>query len=652
MFVVLLSMSSLYSRIYLFFVLTFTFLPQSIWAQESEVFFPVSRFDVQYLDDYPRLPMPQAFTKIRVSLKRVSQGYTVPSLEDLKNPSIKDDIHTFALGEVELFNPTLAFSSSAINLISRKIVEKVNELGVVGIYVSVDTDQINTVGEDLRAPSDLSLTLYVAASTVSFLDAVEMNPDGEEVSLSKETKRILELSPVQEVVDEEGESNLLEKEALENYIFALNRHPSRKVDVRIRPEGENEASVHFLIQQVKPYRFIFNTSNSAKDRFDNQLDFVHNQLTGNDDTLKLSGSTTDWVHKRSHIVSYEAPFVDSFRHRFELHWSNSEFFSTVDNFVNPDGSNKDVLGKQFALGAKLENNVYQSRDFFIDVVTDVTFRNVKSNNKLGNFGWAEAYFLMPEVSLTFTRSTALSSLFQSISFQRGFPNIANTDQRQVNALGRGPGPDQTTPISIQPSIIKWNTFVSFFLEPIIHPQSWNDPSTPESSTLAHEVNFSTTGQYTNEYRLPPQFKFSCGGLYSVRGYPTDMDSGDIGFNINLEYKFHLPRVFNIQPLPELVELGTTQRPFKWAPSYVYDRPDWDLVFKAFVDYGRLINNARKDAIPDESNYHLLGYGLGLELMIKSYLQLRADWAVAVLPIKEHDIGRFYNRAHVTLSLVY
>ncbi|SCA59090.1 hypothetical protein AB751O23_DC_00010, partial [Chlamydiales bacterium SCGC AB-751-O23] len=598
----------------------------------EEKFFPINHLNIEYLDEYTSLPSPQALTKIEVSLIKTSQGFVAPSLDDLQNPDMLSLIETFALSEIDNIHPVSLFSESAINYMSRKIVEAINTLGIVGIYVTVDSDQIDPKGEDMRSMGENALTLYVAASTISYIQAVQIDEEGEEEELENEiSKRVLAMSPVKDP-GEGNENPLIERQRLEDYIFALNRHPSRRIDVRIRPEGENEASVHFLIKEVKPWRLIYNGSNAPEQRISNQLDFIHYQLTDRDDTLKISGSSADFVTSRSHIVSYEAPFRgDSLRSRFEVHWDFSQFFFDIDNFQNVEGDTKDILGKQFSLGGKFETNVFQKEDLFVDFVLDTTFRNIKSNTKIGDFGWVEVWFFMPEASLTLSKSTSLFTFFQSLSFTKNLPEFANTKRRQLNALGRGPGPDQIPGLDMRPGIFKWSTFLSFFLEPLVNPLGWNDPSTPESSTLAHEVAFTTNGQFTNESRLAPQFKYSGGGIYSVRGYPKGVDSGDIGFVVNLEYKFHLPRTFNIQPSPEFSEMGTTDLPFKWAPSFVHDQPDWDFILKSYVDYGRLINNGRNEITPPEQNTEMLGWGLGAELLIKSNLQLKADWGLVLLP---------------------
>jgi hemolysin activation/secretion protein len=70
-------------------------------------------------------------------------------------------------------------------------------------------------------------------------------------------------------------------------------------------------------------------------------------------------------------------------------------------------------------------------------------------------------------------------------------------------------------------------------------------------------------------------------------------------------------------------------PFRAAPQYVYGRPDWDLILKAFVDAGYVFQNGN---LPFEVNNTLIGAGIGMEFLYKSNLKVRMDWGFAL-----HDL---------------
>jgi len=66
--------------------------------------------------------------------------------------------------------------------------------------------------------------------------------------------------------------------------------------------------------------------------------------------------------------------------------------------------------------------------------------------------------------------------------------------------------------------------------------------------------------------------------------------------------------------------------FRLAPQQVYGRPDWDLVFRGFVDVGKSIRNNPQLGSGTELNQFLVGAGAGVELAFKGNLTVRVDWA--------------------------
>jgi hemolysin activation/secretion protein len=111
-----------------------------------------------------------------------------------------------------------------------------------------------------------------------------------------------------------------------------------------------------------------------------------------------------------------------------------------------------------------------------------------------------------------------------------------------------------------------------------------------------------------------------------------------------EYRFHLPRAFDMQPTPTQV-FG---RPFRVAPDRMLGRPDWDLVLKAFVDGARALSN---DRFSFEQNETLIGTGIGLELQLKQNFNFQVYWGVALTDVEEQwDAGD--NRFHFIFTAMY
>ena len=74
-------------------------------------------------------------------------------------------------------------------------------------------------------------------------------------------------------------------------------------------------------------------------------------------------------------------------------------------------------------------------------------------------------------------------------------------------------------------VLVWDAEHSFYLEPLLNREAWSDVTTPESSTLAHEIAVAFRGQFAlDDSRLIPQAERVAGGLYTVRGYPESAGS--------------------------------------------------------------------------------------------------------------------------------
>ena len=96
----------------------------------------------------------------------------------------------------------------------------------------------------------------------------------------------------------------------------------------------------------------------------------------------------------------------------------------------------------------------------------------------------------------------------------------------------------------------------------------------------------------------------CGaGAHPPRGPPCT--STIVG---SAEYRLHLPRLLGIEPDPASTPLFG--RPFRFRADRPFGYPDWDLVFKGFIDAGRAVNSHRESF---EQNETLVGAGIGMAL---------------------------------------
>jgi hemolysin activation/secretion protein len=136
------------------------------------------------------------------------------------------------------------------------------------------------------------------------------------------------------------------------------------------------------------------------------------------------------------------------------------------------------------------------------------------------------------------------------------------------------------------------------------------------------VAFRFAGQYAFDNRLVPGFQRVAGGMYSVRGFKQSLVAGDSVFLGSLEYRFHLPRACAVGAPINLPGFGE----FRLVPEQPGGRPDWDLIFKLFVDAGRVLTSDRERF---EDHYTLVGAGAGVELQIRRNVTMRLDggWAL-------------------------
>jgi hemolysin activation/secretion protein len=247
--------------------------------------------------------------------------------------------------------------------------------------------------------------------------------------------------------------------------------------------------------------------------------------------------------------------------------------------------------------------------------------------------------LLPELGLRTERYDEVSTFRLEASVE----GTANRLKSDVDLLGR-----------LQPDrrwvLAKWDFEATQFLEPLLNPRGWSDPSTPGSSTLAHEISLSSNGQWSFDRRLIPQASQVIGGLFSVRGYKNSAATGDSVVVGSLEYRFYLARSLPVRKRPfRLPFLGDVRA----VPQQAYGRADWDLVFRAFADVGHTWRYDAPDNSP-EGDDTLIGVGVGLELRLGGHLRARMDYARALKdagpPGDENEAGD--DHFHFLFSILY
>jgi len=601
--------------------------------------FEVSRILLSYHRPHSQQPLLLAFRQIPVRLLEASDG----SLVAPRGPAGSE-------GEVEIALNQLADSDvramrvSAINAISAAMVGEFNRRGLVGVFVSPDQTEIDVVTlDDLRPESQKTLRLVIYTGSVKTLKTIA---SGERFSTGTEAgdrspenlpahRQIREQSPVQPapIIDEPGD--LIRRRLIDEYVFRLNRHPGRRVDVAIAPAGDlDEAELQYLVRENRPWSVYFqfaNTGTEQTSEWRERFGLNHTQLTGNDDILSIDYITASFDDTNGVFGSYDSPIGSSQRWRYRLYGDVTDYRAS-----DVGQANEDFSGDGWTTEAQLLYNFHQDGDFFVDAFAGGRFKQIGVSNDVVAITGRETFFI-PTVGIRAERRRDTDSFVAELALDVSLPGVTGVSREGSQELGR-------LDVDTDWFAVKGGLSYSFFLEPLLNPDGWRDPTTPESSTLAHEVVLSLRGQYTDS-RLVPQEQLIAGGLFTVRGYPESIASGDSGYVFSGEYRFHLPRSLGVEPEPRRF-FGDT---FRVAPQQVYSAPDWDLILRGFVDAAQTFNTDRRSF---ESDNTLVGIGAGLEVQIKRNFNARVDFGVALSEVESAGVDSGDSRFNFLFTLLY
>lgn len=636
--------------------------------------FLVSRFTVRYRNPHPNQPAPDELLPLTVRLGVSPSGFVTPS-------------PTGPVTRVEIGNrgEALPYHAGAIGTVSSSLLAAIQQRGLLGVYVEPDPSDIDIQTEtDLRPEGDTEMGLVVSTARVRAVRTVADGDriDGEWRINNSAHERVRLGSPLQPTGADSDESlDLLDTALLDEYLFRLNRHPGRSVGASLAPaEDGTGISLDYLVTEAKPwyvYAQVSNTGTQEAGVWQQRFGFVHNQLTDRDDILALNYFRSGLNRSNGVSFSYEAPWFGADRPwwwntpqegpSWLLWWDRSKWpwfgsdklrwgiwghylgYETEIDLSAADLGKEKVGGHDWDLGARLIYNAFQHRALFLDAFVGIDARGVAVDNQAAA-SKASRVFLLPHVGVEVERITPVSTLFANLTFQG---NVLSADvvpaeeggnpARGIEALGRA-DPDELWYVLY--GDLGWTQY----LEPLLNPVAWEDPSTEMSSTLAHEIALGARGQYAFGHRLVPQAEQVLGGLYSVRGYAQSAAAGDNVVIGTFEYRFHLPHSLPVAREPmQLPLLGD----FRVAPQQVYGRPDWDFVIRAFIDTGYASSNKRPNPQLERSEF-LLGTGVGAEFSFRNNFRARMDWGIAL-----HSTKSVINRVdagddafHLLFTVLY
>lgn len=594
-------------------------------AELSRLKYSVSGFEIEYAvsveSSRKKLPSTEQLLGVSVQLGRTKGTYAEPSAGSPEVLRLAD------------LNKTQTFTAGAIQAINSALVQKFGSKVASGVFIVPDPSQISpTTGADIRKGGSKKLKFLVYVGVVSEVRTVAKGPsyDPPNPVNTPRYERIAKNSPIKA-------GQLLEKPALQDYLSRVNRYPGRRADSAVSASGEpGSVYLDYLVREDKPWFVYAQTSNTGtpeSGEWRSRVGGTLRQLAGIDDILNAEYSISGIGKTQAVNMAYE--FAPIFPDVLKV----SLFGSYADFTADQVGFNKDKFtGSSSSAGLSLTYTPVVIHGYFVDTLLGAAWRNVQVNN-FANGTKGDADFFVPYIGTSVSKETEWSNFATTFRVEGNMPSVAGTDEKNLGNLGRL-NTDQDFVIG------HWEARHSFYLEPVINRLAWLEAKDWKKARQVHEVALSTRGQYVfGNKRLVPQFQDIVGGFSSVRGYPQSLAVGDNTVMGSVEYRFHFPRilkpssevdfsspVFPSQAAGDSAPTGDVKPRFASRPPAILAKPDWDLILRTFLDAGRTQNNRRE--LTTELDRTLVGAGVGAELQVSRYLNLRCDWGFALQDAQE------------------
>ena len=573
-----------------------------------------------YQREHPDNPSTGELASIPFELAPSGRGYAAPKGEGggtkLTVASLSD------AGERSL-------TGGAIQHIATSVLTHLNDTGLAGVWVGAHPGDIDPrTGEDLRTGKSGRLRLLIQTAVVGKVRTVAR---GERVGAEESINNpaydwMLEESPVKPGASW-TESGLLNRNTIGDYARFLSRHPSRRVDIAVSPIQDEPGAValDYIVQELKPITAWAQATNTGTEQTADwraSFGLQHNQIMGKDDQIELFYSTAGFDSTQNLSANYEAPIMSNRKVRFRMNGGWNKYTASDVGF-----GELDFKGKGYSFGISGVHNIRQSGSLFVDLVYGLSFENSEVDNQVvGREG--EGNFLFPMIGLEWERYTRFGNTLGGVSVRH---NVFAIDPEDLDALGRTLAEDEFT-------VLSWYFSHNFYIDRIFDK---------ESTALAHEVALSIGGQTSFGTRVPPNYQKTIGGMYTVRGYPESIISGDNVAHGSLEYRMHIPQLMGVSKDP-----GTGPifgGPFRYLPQYPYGVTDWDLALKGFVDVGWA---GAADKLDYEFDETLLGVGVGFDLRYRRNVFVSVDWGVAMKDTKYPVVTDGSSRVSVSATVMY
>jgi hypothetical protein len=574
--------------------------------------YPVSAFEIEYALESPGQPDPRELLATEVELRVGSDGLLAP------HPAAQNV--RFRLDAVP---PGSRFHPGALRAVNRALLAEFTKRGIGGVLITLpELDEDH--GKDLRPLGRTALRVLIWTGRVEEVSTVA---DGERFageSAAARTNRpehawIREGSPV----TAGGEHALLRPGEIEDYAAELSRQPGRRVNPVLRPgvlEGATQLEYH--VAEQKPwlvYAQASNTGTKATEDWRERFGVSETQLTGRDDVLHFD-YVTDLHNVNAVWGDYGGPLWRVPRTRWRLEGAWSHYDASEVGL-----SELDFTGDEWSVGGRVQTNVFQHHDLFLDVFANASWHQIGVHNSLA--GDETTDFFLPGGGLFATRVGEVWSFAMETSVSHNLKGLAGTaSQKDLALLGRLGAEGEFT-------LFTWHGEGAVYPLPLLRHGSWQEEARLGAYDFAQELSVETLGQYSFGDRLVPQLQQIVGGLYTVRGYDQSVTAGDSVAIVRAEYRLHLPRLLEPSRSDTVPLLGS----FRLRPENAFSFPDWDLIATAFIDAARVKNY---DHINDEHDQSIHSLGFGAELRLSRYLSaaLYVAWPQVRLMDNDPTLG--------------
>lgn len=593
---------------------------------KAETLYPVSRIELVYTVEHSKKPPLAELEQVPLHLSRKASVF-------YGKEGMKSNQRLVSIAQLNASGKTFLFSKEALEQILKDLFAYFEKKNINWTYLYLSSEEIDSQGKDIRPPSDTQLTIWISVPIISDMQIQFSDPNHSDrmIDYPKQKKRIDENFPCCLSDPTTGfEGDFINSTLLNNYLHALNRHPGRRVDLEIGPASNGipgEVAFDFIVSEPRPWHVYFNANNNVPkviDRWQESIGFIHTQLTGNDDILKLDASTDSFDRLYQFSASYEAPLGRTIGTRWQLSSSYSRFVSA--EFALPQNL---FVGTQAIVTGEIATNLAQWGRLFLDFVADLQYRHIHNTGHF-LFSSATKNFLLPSLGLKMVQLKREMKWIASLSVQSSMSSLFWDVKKHLDNLGR-------QDISPNWAIVQGGLYGSFYLEPLFNP--------PEKvKRLAHEITL--IGQFQNacNQRLIPELEGILGGLYTVRGYPQSTIAGDNSYMGSIEYRLHIPQLFRPRTTAKTKLFGKS---FQWAPDKPKGNVDWDLLLRGFYDIGQTTVNQKKSR---EKNHLIMGAGIGLELVMWQNIFIRGDFGHGFKAANGIDAGN--NEFYFSSTFVY